>query len=76
MKKYIQTKNLKDIFDLSPNYFQKRMDDEFINGIHYFIPPSPSNTKRAVLWDFEALDNWIRGNKVDNELENLLARKG
>ena len=76
MKKYIQTKNLKDIFDLSPDYFQKRMDSEFINGIHFFIPPTTSKTKRAVLWDIEALENWLKGNQVDTELKNLLGRRG
>lgn len=74
MKKYIQTKNLQKIFDLSADYFQKRMGKELVEGIHYFVPPSSSKTKRAILWDFEALDNWIRGNVIDKELENLLQR--
>ncbi|MDO8453185.1 MAG: hypothetical protein Q7S59_01285 [Sulfurimonas sp.] len=76
MKKYAQTKNLLDIFDLSVDYFQKRMDNDFIKGIHYFIPPTTSKTKKAVLWDIEALENWLRGNQVDSELENLLGRRG
>ncbi|MCX6050974.1 MAG: hypothetical protein NTZ60_00485 [Campylobacterales bacterium] len=76
MKKYAQTKNLCEIFDLSVDYFQKRMDNEFINGVHYFIPPTTSKTKKAVLWDIEALENWLRGNQVDSELENLLGRRG
>lgn len=76
MKKYSQTKNLYEIFDLSVDYFQKRMDNEFTKGIHYFIPPTSSKTKKAVLWDIEALENWLRGNQVDSELENLLGRRG
>ncbi len=76
MKKYAQTKNLLEIFDLSVDYFQKRMDNDFIKGIHYFIPPTTSKTKKAVLWDIEALENWLRGNQVDSELENLLGRRG
>ena len=76
MKKYVQTKNLCEIFDLSVDYFQKRMDKELIKGIHYFIPPTTSKTKKAVLWDIEALENWLRGNQVDAELENLLGRRG
>jgi len=76
LKKYAQTKNLYEIFDLSVDYFQKRMGSELILGIHYFIPPSNSKTKKAVLWDIEALENWLRGNQVDSELENLLGRRG
>ncbi len=76
MKKYAQTKNLLEIFDLSVDYFQKRMDNDFIKGVHYFIPPTTSKTKKAVLWDIEALENWLRGNQVDSELENLLGRRG
>ena len=76
MKKYAQTKNLCEIFDLSVDYFQKRMNNDFIKGIHYFIPPTTSKTKKAVLWDIEALENWLRGNQVDSELENLLGRRG
>lgn len=76
MKKYVQTKNLHEIFDLSVDYFQKRMEYDFIKGIHYFIPPTSSKTKKAVLWDIEALENWLKGNQVDSELENLLGRRG
>ncbi len=76
MKKYAQTKNLCEIFDLSVDYFQKRMDNDFVKGVHYFIPPTTSKTKKAVLWDIEALENWLRGNQVDSELENLLGRRG
>jgi hypothetical protein len=76
VKKYIQTKNLTQIFDLSIDYFQKRMNKDFIKGIHYFIPPNSSKTKKAVLWDIEALENWFRGNELDDELTNLLARRG
>ena len=75
MKRYIQTKNLPNVFDLSVDYFKIRMNKEFIKGIHYFIPPTSSKTKKAVLWDFEVLDNWIRANNVDTELENLLERR-
>ena len=76
MKKYVQTKNLYAIFDLSADYFQKRMNSELIKGIHYFIPPTSSKTKKAVLWDIEALENWIKCEKTDSELNNLLARRG
>lgn len=76
MKKYVQTKNLCEIFDLSIDYFQKRMNSEFIKGIHYFIPPTDSKTKKAVLWNIEALENWIKCDQIDSDLENLLARRG
>ncbi|WP_304543219.1 hypothetical protein [Sulfurimonas microaerophilic] len=76
MKKYLQTKNLPEIFDLSIDYFQQRMHTEFIKGIHFFIPPTNSKTKKAVLWDIEALENWLKGYEQNDELENLLARRG
>lgn len=73
-KKYIQTKNLPTIFDLSVDYFQKRMNTELVQGVHYFIPPSTSKTKKAVLWNIEALENWIKGHSIDNDLNALLER--
>lgn len=76
MKKYIQSKNLPTIYDLSIDYFISRQEKELFEGIHYFIPPTTSKTKKAVLWDIEALENWIRGCKNQNkELQELLNRK-
>lgn len=69
-----QTKNLKEIFDLSDDYFTKRMGTELIQDIHYVIPPSTSKTKKAILWDVNALINWMKGNQVDQELGELLSR--
>jgi len=69
-----QTKNLKEIFDLSDDYFTKRMGKELVEGIHYVVPPSPSKTKKAILWDINALLNWMKGNRVDTELDELLSR--
>lgn len=76
MKKYIQTKNLPNIFDLSTDFFCQRMGKELIEKVHYFIPPNSSKTKKAVLWDLEALDNWLRGNEnSDTEVLELLNRR-
>lgn len=75
MKKYIQEKNLPDLFDLSKDFFTKRKESEFIKGIHYFVPPTKSVTKKAVLWDIGAVDDWIRGNQAENEVLELLKRK-
>lgn len=74
MVTFKQTKNLKEIFDLSDEYFTKRMGTEFIQGIHYLIPPSSSRTKKAILWDIDALVNWMKGHQVDSELDELLSR--
>lgn len=74
-KKYIQEKNLPEIFDLSTDFFAQRKKTEFIEGIHFFIPPNSSKTKKAILWDIEALDNWLRGNQIDDEIKSLLDRK-
>ena len=74
MTMFKQTKNLKEIFDLSDDYFTKRMGKELIEGVHYVIPPSSSRTKKAILWDIHALINWMKGNLIDNELNELLSR--
>jgi hypothetical protein len=64
------------VFDLSSDFFTSRLGSDFFVGVHCFIPPSSSKTKKAILWDFEALDNWIRGYQVaDNELNSLLNRR-
>ena len=81
--KYIQEKNLPLIFDLSVDYFRERKGKEFIEREHYFIPPTKSKTKKAVLWDIEAVDNWLTSAgkvedkriKIDPEIENLLKRR-
>ena len=75
MPKYIQTKNLRTVFDLSPDYFKKRMNKEFIKGKHFFIPPTDSKTKHIVLWNVEALESWLTCNENDKELASLLQRR-
>jgi len=45
-----------------------------VEGIHYVIPPSASKTKKAILWDINALINWMKGHQVDQELDELLSR--
>lgn len=74
MTMFKQTKNLKEIFDLSNDYFTKRMGRELIEGVHYVIPPSPSKTKKAILWDINAIISWMKGHQVDKELDELLSR--
>lgn len=74
MQKYIQTKNLPLIFDLSCDFFKSRMGSEFIEGVHFFIPPHSSRTKKAVLWEVSKIENWLKGNQIDAELEELLNR--
>lgn len=74
MNIFKQTKNLKEIFDLSDDYFTKRMGKELVEGIHYVVPPSQSKTKKAILWDVNALINWMKGNHIDSELDELLSR--
>ena len=86
MKKYAQLENLCEIFDLSRDYFKRRMqcfgdipdpDKPFKEGVHFFKPPSCSKTKKALLWDIEAVDRWIRSGGIaetDTELAELLRR--
>jgi hypothetical protein len=67
IKKYAQIKTLVDIFDLSEDWFKNRMateehpDKPFKKGLFYFIPDSQSATKKAVLWDIEVVEAYIRG---------------
>jgi hypothetical protein len=70
------------MFDLSIDFFKQRKNKEFFQGTHYFIPPTNSKTKKAVLWSIEAIENWlitesIGSNriKIDSEIENLLKRR-
>lgn len=75
MKKYIQEKNLPSIFDLSKDFFISRKNKDFIQGIHFFIPPGSSKTKKAILWDIQAIEDWLKGNQnPDLELQELLNR--
>ena len=78
MKKYVQQKNLKEVFDLSVDFFTDRLGTELFIGVHCFIPPNSSKTKKAVLWDIQAVENWIRGSQVaaqNDELNSLLNRR-
>lgn len=77
LKKYAQIGTLAEIFDLSPQYFKKKKESgEFVEGVHYIIPPTTSKTKKAVLFNVEAVENWLRGNQVNSELDELLSRNG
>lgn len=78
MKKYVQQHNLPAVFDLSVDFFKDRIGTEFHYGVHCFIPPSSSRTKKAVLWDIQAVDDWIRGHQTaqnNDELNSLLNRR-
>jgi hypothetical protein len=70
-KKYAQLQTLSEIFDISQEYFRKRMHGEFKQGIHFFIPPSQSRTKKIVLWDITAVEKWLKEN--DSSAANLIA---
>lgn len=67
MKRYAKLKTLCEIFDLSEDWFKRRMATEahpnnpFVEGIFFFVPPSESSTKKAVLWDVEVMEAYIRG---------------
>jgi len=79
-QKYIQEKHLPLMFDLSVDYFKQRKGKQFFEGVHYFVPPTSSKTKKVVLWSIEAVESWfIDNNKIeiniDPEIENLLKRR-
>jgi|GEM_PF-5105675 len=77
---FAPTSALPIIFGFSENYFLGKKDDGILREkVHYFYPteknPNSKSNKRAMTWDLEALRNWIRGEEVDAELEELLNRK-
>lgn len=80
MKRYAQLKTLVDIFDLSEDWFKKRMASEehperpFKEGIFYFVPPTDSRTKKAILWDVEVVEAYIRG-ELQSENSNTAKTK-
>ena len=68
------------MFDLSTDFFKARKGKEFFEGVHYFIPPTTSKTKKAVLWRIVEIENWLTSNgkaarEIDPEIENLLKRR-
>jgi len=69
-KKYAQIQTLSEIFDVSEEYFRKRMHREFQQGVHFFIPPSTSRTKKIVLWDISAIEKWLK--EKDTNAANLV----
>lgn len=77
-REYVQVDNLSQIFDLSVDYFMSRRGIDFFLGVHYFIPPTNSKTKKAILWDLNEIRNWLRSSSssptVDTELAELLQR--
>lgn len=78
MEKYIQIKKLAAIFDLSKQYFEKRMqykdkpfdtNNIFVEGVHFFRPPSNSKTKKIVLWHIESVEAMIRNEFLPSKLK-------
>lgn len=88
-KKLAQRATLSEMFDLSEDYFKNRMcyrgqksdpfKKPFVEGIFFFIPPTQSVTKKAVLWDVAMVESYLRNEyiptvEVDDELAELLSR--
>lgn len=77
-REYVQVDNLSQIFDLSVDYFMSRRETDFFLGKHYFIPPTSSKTKKAILWDLNEIRSWLRTSSnspaIDTELAELLQR--
>ena len=74
----VQQKHLVNIFDLSVDYFKKRINVDFFEGVHFF-PQSNSKTKKVVLWDVpevkKALKNSSTSSTLDPEVAELLKRR-
>lgn len=81
-QKYVQEAHLKEVFDLSKDWFVRRKDILFFEKVHFIIPPTESKTKKAVLWDITATEATLRGecialnDEIDQEIKELLERRG
>lgn len=68
--KYLSTKNIAEMFDVSIMFFSSRKDKEFQKGIHYVQPERHG----AVRWCVEAVESWWRSEnaKAHNDLIDRL----
>jgi len=67
MHKYLSTTNLCEIYDVSRDFFQRRIQNgEFIINEHFV---KQSNTIR---WDYSAIEKWWRGSDFSSsEIDNI-----
>ena len=66
LSKYVKTKTAAAYLDVDSSFLdKKRKEGLFIEGIHYHKPKGTN----LVLWNIEALDNWIT-TKIEDSHEN------
>jgi len=67
MYSYISTTNLCEIYDVSRDFFQRRIQSGiFVINEHYI---KQANTIR---WDFKAVEKWWRGSTLSsNEIDDI-----
>ena len=69
IQRYAKTKHAAAYLDVDPSYLdKKRRKGLFTYGIHFFKPSGSS----IVLWDLDALGNWVRGMEENNENVNIV----
>ena len=88
-KKYAQIATLSEYFDLSEDYFKRRMrykhekndnSKPFVEGEFFFVPERTSLTKKAIIWEIAVVEKYLRGegyeleSKDDVEVQKLLRR--
>lgn len=66
--RYAKTETAAEFIDCDPTFLKKRMDEDFIEGIHFFRPANC----RMVRWDLKALEEWMRGSSPSLSHENNL----
>jgi hypothetical protein len=79
---YVQLSVLPIIFGLSETFFTECKNSGLLKeGVHYFYPKSKSinskSSKRAMVWDIDAIRRFIRANpdiSDDEELNELINR--
>jgi len=69
IERYAKTKHAAAYLDVDPSFLdKKRKDGVFKLGIHYYRPPDCS----LVLWDIEALSQWVKSEGADDEYRHIV----
>lgn len=74
MKKFAQIGTIAEMLDVSIDYIRsKEKEGLLIEGLHYFYPPhKPSkSSKKAKLYDIQAVEEWVRSGKVAYNKANV-----
>ena len=66
---FVSTKDAAMYINVDPSFLTKRQGSAFKLGVHFFKPTGES----IVRWSLEALEEWIRVEYIDHEVDEELA---